>query len=68
MSRQSLHDIAVEFMAESQKAIKYSDGTKEFWVPKSIMHADGIVQVEEEKNGSITLTAPEWWLAERGLV
>ena len=66
--QKTLHDISVEFVRESQKAVCYSDGTKEVWIPKSICGENGIVQLEDEKDGSTTLTAPEWWLKERGLL
>lgn len=64
----TLHDIAVEFKHVTAKAILYSDGTKEFWVAKSIMGDDGFIQVETNNDGTFTLTAPEWWLQERGLI
>ena len=66
--RKTLHDIAVEFVRETAKAVCYTDGVKEFWIPKSICGDDGIVQLENNKDGSATLTAPEWWLNERGLI
>ena len=68
MSSKTLHDITVTFVAETLKAVKYNDGKTDFWVPKSIMDADGYVQVETNRDGSITLTAPEWWLKDRGLI
>lgn len=68
MGRQSLHDISVEFKAETAKAIMYTDGVNDFWVPKSSMGPDGMIQVEGNRDGSITLTAPEWWLHDRGLI
>lgn len=68
MSSRTLHDIAVEFKRETLKAILYNDGKKDFWVPKSLMRDDGFIQVEENKDGTFTLTAPEWWLTENGLI
>lgn len=68
MSSQTLHEISVEFVRETLKAIMYSDGASEFWVPKSIMSDDGFIQVEGNKDGSFTLIAPEWWLKERNLI
>ena len=68
MPSKTLHDIAVEFVRETAKAVCYNNGEKDFWVPKSLMTDDGMIQVETERNGSITLTAPEWWLAERELI
>jgi hypothetical protein len=60
--------VSVEYKFSTAKANLYSDGTKDVWVPHSIMGEDGIVQVENNSDGTTTLTAPEWWLAERGLV
>lgn len=65
---QSLHDIAVKRVHETPKAVLFDTGDDQMWVPKSIMGEDGIVQVEDNADGSSTLTAPEWWLVERGLV
>ena len=63
-----LHDVSVEFVTATAKAILYTDGATEVWVPKSQIGDDGMVQVEERKDGTFTLTAPEWWLKERGLI
>lgn len=68
MSSKTLHDIAVEFLRESAKATLFSDGKSEFWVPKSLTGDDGFIQLEVMRDGSYTLTAPEWWLKERGLI
>lgn len=63
-----LFDINVEQVHETPKAIKFDDGKQEFWVPKSLMWADGIIQLDANADGSFTLTAPEWWLLDRGLI
>jgi len=63
-----LFDIAVQFIHETPKAVLYDNGTKKFWVPKSAMTEDGYIQVESNADGSITLTAPESWLYEQGLI
>lgn len=63
-----LFDITVDKVHETAKAIKFDDGKTEFWVPKSITWSDGIVQLDNNADGSYTLTAPEWWLRDRGLV
>jgi hypothetical protein len=68
MPSRKLHDITVQFVHMTEKAIKYTDGETEFWVPKSIMGDDGYVQVEDNKDGTSTLTAPEWWLKDKGLI
>jgi hypothetical protein len=67
-SREELHDIAVTQIHETPKAVLFDTGEGKFWVPKSILGDDGIVQVEENKDGSLTLTAPVWWLNQRELI
>ena len=69
MSSKTLHDITVSFVTETAKAVMYDDGKNQFWVPKSVMTDSGMIQVEENRDGkTYTLTAPEWWLKERGLI
>jgi hypothetical protein len=68
MRLRKLFDINVEFVHETTKAVKYTDGDYEFWVPKSIIGPDGYIQVEANADGTFTLTAPEDWLNERGLI
>jgi hypothetical protein len=68
MPRQRLHDITVTFVHETLRAVCYNDGTKDFWIPKSALASDGYIQAEENPDGSVTLTAPESWFIERGLV
>lgn len=64
-----LHDICVEFVHETHLAVLYFDGKTKFWVPKSAMDpTDGYIQVEDNEDGTITLTAPEYWLTEKGLL
>lgn len=68
MPSRSVFDINVEFVHSTEKAIKYTDGTTEFWVSKSALAEDGYIQVEENKDGTFTLTAPTKWLKEKGLI
>lgn len=70
MSRNThrLHEICVEFKHETAKAVLYNDGKKDFWVPKSALAEDGYIQTENNKDGTITLTATEGWLTQRGLI
>lgn len=64
-----LFDINVEYVAATPKAVCYNDGKKDFWVPRSqLEHNGGDVQIEERPDGTFTLTAPERWLTEKGLV
>lgn len=63
-----IFDITVEFVFATEKAVKYSDGKREFWVPKSLMGDDGSIQVERNPDGTFTLTAPVGWLQEKELI
>lgn len=58
----------MQFKHETPNAVLYTDGAKDFWVPKAALAADGYIQVEDNPDGTITLTAPEAWLHERGLI
>jgi len=68
MSSNRLSDIIVSFVHETKDAILYDDGTQKFWVPKSALSEDGYIQAEENVDGTITLTAPEHWLNNKGLI
>lgn len=58
----------MEYVFSTDKAVKYTDGKKEFWVPKSLIGDDKDIQVEQNRDGSFTLTAPERWLSSKGLI
>ena len=68
MPRKTLFDITVEYVFSTEKATKYTDGKKEFWVPKSIIGEERDIQVEPNNDGTFTLTGPEHWLREKGLI
>lgn len=55
-------DICVEFLKESDRAIKVSDGNVEEWLPKSQIEYDG------EPGDTITVTMPNWLALEKGLI
>lgn len=64
-SHHSLFDITVEKLAETDAAVLVhnGDGSKAVWLPKS--------QIEIEPSdvgGLFIVTAPEWLLADKGLV
>jgi hypothetical protein len=63
-----LHDITAEKVHETAKAIKFDDGKTEFWIPKSMTWSDGIIQLEQNADGSYTITAPEWWLRKQNVI
>ena len=63
-----LHDITVTEVHETDKAIKLTDGVIEFWVPKSILGDNALLQLDPNKDGSFTLTGPEWWFLDRELI
>lgn len=66
-SQSEIFDVTVEMVGETAKAIKYFDGSREFWVPKSMIAHDDI-QVTQNATGTLTLTAPTWFLKERGVL
>lgn len=60
----STFDLVVVCVAETTKAIKVYDGTKEFWVPKSVVHEDSEVWKTGQEG---TLIVAEWWAEKEGL-
>jgi len=62
MARQELIDINCKKLAETAKAIRVDDGTKQAWLPLSQ------IEVENESNGTITVTMPLWLAKEKGFV
>lgn len=56
-----LIEVCGEIRAQTEKAIKLFDGTREAWLP--------ISQIEVEKNadGTVTVTLPEWLATDKGL-
>lgn len=57
-----LFDIAVEKLAETDKAWRLTDGAKTDWFPKSQC------ELEDDGKGNLTLTAPTWLLKSKGFV
>ncbi len=57
-------EIACELRHETEKAFLIHDGTKEIWLPKSM------VEFELDKPGATsgTATMPEWFAQEKGLI
>lgn len=53
-----LVDIAGEIQGETEKAIRFFDGDRTVWLPKS--------QVEINDDGTVTM--PEWLAEEKGLI
>lgn len=68
MPRKTLHDIAVEYVRETAKAMCFNDGTKDFWVPKSLIGEDAMLQLEGKDDGTFMLTGPESWFLNEGLI
>lgn len=62
MSDKDQVDICVEFLRDSGRAIKVSDGNVEEWLPKSQIEYDG------EPGDTITVTMPNWLALEKGLI
>jgi len=62
MSDKDQIDICVEFLRDSGRAIKVSDGCVEEWLPKSQIEYDG------EEGDTITITMPNWLALDKGLI
>jgi hypothetical protein len=64
-SHHSLFDITVEKLAETDAAVLVHDGdkSKAVWLPKSQIEIE-----PAEVGGLFIVTAPEWLLADKGLV
>jgi len=54
--------ICVEFLRDSGRAIKVSDGNVEEWLPKPQIEYDG------EPGDTITVTMPNWLALDKGLI
>ena len=57
--RSDLIDIAGELRRETERAYLVFDGTKEVWLPKSLVEHDA---------GDGTFAMPEWLAKDKGLV
>ncbi|MGY3278185.1 hypothetical protein [Bradyrhizobium sp. S3.7.6] len=58
MKRNELTDIAAVLRFETANAYKISDGTREEWVPKSLV----------KFNDDGTFTMPEWLAKDKGFI
>jgi hypothetical protein len=58
-ARSDLVDIAGAVRRESDKAVLFFDGTKEVWLPKSLVEWDA---------GERTMAMPEWLAQDKGLI
>lgn len=68
MPQKTLHDLCVSYVRETDKAMCLNDGTKDFWVPKSLLGDDAMMQLTENPDGTFTLTGPIRFFYEKGLV
>jgi hypothetical protein len=55
-------DISVELKAKTPKAIRVYDGTIECWLPLSQ------IEYEVNRDGTYTVTLPEWLAKEKELI
>lgn len=62
MGRKTLHDVALTFHAETEKAILVSDTKDKFWLAKSL------IEYEILKDGTVNVTLPEWLASEKKIV
>lgn len=62
MSRKEIFDVTVTKIHATDKAWLVSDGTKQDWFPKSLY------ELEENRDGTWTLTGPVFMLKEKGFL
>ena len=61
--KSNIFDITARMKRETEKAILVDDGGgKEVWLPK------GQIEIEFNRNGTVTISAPTWLLEEKGLI
>lgn len=60
MNNKAEVEIAVEILAESDKAYKITDGSVTCWIPKS--------QITDEALDKSSIFIPEWLAKEKGLI
>lgn len=58
MSDPKLYDFAAELKHETPSAFLVTDGTDDYWLPKSMT----------EDNNDGTFTCPEWLCIEKGII
>lgn len=73
--RSDLHDVTMDFVRETEKAICVSDGTLDdkgkrvdHWLPKSQIEYEFDNGRSTTERKLVTITAPEWLLKEKGLI
>jgi len=63
--RSDLIDLEVEYVHSTAAAILVRDGDKEVWIPKSVVEYDAdLARVGKP----ITITLPERWALDKGLI
>lgn len=63
MPRQSVFEVSGHIQGETERAVRFSDdGQTWHWLPLSQ------IEIERHEKGSVTITAPEWLLKEKGLL
>lgn len=62
MTRSNIIDLALIRKAETSAAILVSDGTRSAWLPKSQ------IEIEDQPDGSIIVSMPEWLAIDKEFV
>lgn len=64
MPKKEVEDICMSVMIDDPKyrAILFSDGTKEAWLPRDL------IEMEKQRDGTVIVTAPIWLLKEKELI
>jgi hypothetical protein len=63
--KSDLIDLDVEFVHATLQAICVTDGGKDVWIPKSVVEYDAD---KAQKGKVITITLPERWALDKGLL
>jgi hypothetical protein len=60
--KNEIFDIIVKLKHETMKAVLVDSGGEEAWLPKEL------IEMERNKDGTWTISAPTWLLEDKGLV
>ncbi len=60
--KKELFDLNCKQITETDKAIRIDDGKTQCWLPKSM------IEIEKERDGTITVTLPMWLAKEKDLL
>ncbi len=68
MSGRELYSFTFEVVHSTNKAVLFTDGVEEFWIPKSQIVADENVIEDLEEEDRITIMLEEWLVEKKELI